>query len=87
VDPATFPANYPVLPDSCSDVEFSILVTRQQMVIYGANANLEHLGHHGLAQPDRVVLEPALHAGPAVAGLIQQNLPSTGGNYRTFILR
>lgn len=43
------------------------------MLTYGGDGHLKKLADQRLGQPDRLVLEPALDAGPAVVGLIKHN--------------
>jgi hypothetical protein len=41
-------------------------------------ARLEELGHLGLTEPQRFLLEPALDTGLAVPGLVQEELAGIG---------
>ena len=66
-------SNYPEFPDSCLPAQFALLEDVHQVLVDRPHVLLEQLRHERLRQPDRLVLEPALDARPAVLGLVEDD--------------
>ena len=68
------PANYPEFPDSWVRIQLTLLIDVLKVLTYGAHILLEEVRDERLAQPQRLVGEPALHAGAAIPRLIEDDL-------------
>jgi len=69
--PRPLGSNYPEFPDSCLWAQFAFLENVHQVLVDRPDVFLEQLRDQRLGQPDGLVLEAALDAGPPVLSLVE----------------
>ena len=70
--------NYSEFPNSCPGVQFTLVVDVPEMLVDGRHRNPKELSDQGLREPDRLILEAAFDARPAVFGLIKDHFAAWG---------
>ena len=71
--------NYPEFPDSCPGFHFAFVINICEVFIYCFDRHLKKLGHLTLRQPKRLAFQPNFQFGPAVFGLVNQDLTALRG--------
>lgn len=66
-------SNYPEFPDSCLPAQLALVENVDQVLIDRPHVLFEKLPDERLRQPQGLVLKPALHAGPAILRLVEDD--------------